>query len=486
MQSSQDRLLQGDFRISPVLFIISNIFLLAGAGISIIDDAGIHDYLSVVSNSVVFLLSALCTVLYFTRQMTANVALGTCLYAAMANFVLEFIQSMLIPGNTQLVNQVFFLILGIVVFQGIAGFIINRWGSVIVGIVATTLLVWASLTLKDPYFGQINLLLIVIVVGYGVIVIYYRMSLDNILKRLKETNQDLLVQRNEADKQRIAAESNLQELQKAQKKIVSQEKLASLGAMTAGIAHEIKNPLNFITNFSESSLELMAELKAYLDKYATGLPAADKEEVEYLLGELQQNMKDICSHGKRGDHIVKSMLMHSRNSNSTITREDVNMLAEECLNLSFHGLRAQDSEFQSDRVFKPDPTIGNVDMVRGDLGRVLLNMCNNAFYSVHQKRRKSIPGYKPQVAVRTLNQGDNYVVVIEDNGMGMSPEVQAKLFTPFYTTKPTGEGTGLGLSMSHEIVVQEHGGEIRVESEEGFSARFILTIPKRAVTGAVS
>ena len=268
-------------------------------------------------------------------------------------------------------------------------------------------------------------------------------------------------------------------MKSTQDRIVAQEKLASLGALTAGIAHEIKNPLNFMSDFAESSVELMEELKVHVDRSRSALGPADRDNVDYLVRELTRNLSDIAERGRRGDRILTSMLMHSRGASGVFTSEDIGIVAEECLNLAFHSLLAQDATFHSAKTFTVSEGLSPVDLVRPDFARVVLNLCTNAFYSVHKKRIASQDGsgYQPTVDITVAAKGDLVELVVSDNGMGMSPEIRAKLFTPFFTTKPTSEGTGLGLSLSHDIIVQEHGGQIDVESIEGQGARFIIRVP---------
>jgi len=268
-----------------------------------------------------------------------------------------------------------------------------------------------------------------------------------------------------------------QHLKSAQDQLLVQEKLASLGALTAGIAHEIKNPLNFVNNFADLSVELMEELREEVDKLRAG-GQPDIDNMEDLLDDLTGNARKINEHGKRADGIVKSMLLHSRGGAGERQQTDINAMLDENVNLSYHGMRAQDTSFNVtiERQFAPD--LGQVEAIPQDLSRVFLNLLNNACYAANDKIKKSGAGYAPKLTVKTVNLGDQVEVRIRDNGMGIPPEVRAKIFNPFFTTKPTGQGTGLGLSISHDIVVQEHGGQLEVETVAGEFTEFIVRLPR--------
>ncbi len=269
-----------------------------------------------------------------------------------------------------------------------------------------------------------------------------------------------------------------QHLKSAQEQLVVQEKLASLGALTAGIAHEIKNPLNFVNNFAELSVELTAELREELEKLKSGA-APDLENIDALLTSLAGNAKKINEHGRRADGIVRSMLLHSRGQAGERQPTDINAMLDEYTNLAYHGMRAQDSTFNITIQRDFAPGLGYIDAIPQDLSRVFLNILNNACYAAHEKAGKSAAGFSPTLLVRTVNLGDSIEVRIRDNGMGIPPEVRDKIFNPFFTTKPTGQGTGLGLSISHDIVVQEHRGHLEVESEPGQFTEFIVRLPRQ-------
>jgi signal transduction histidine kinase len=263
------------------------------------------------------------------------------------------------------------------------------------------------------------------------------------------------------------------ELKATQSQLIQSEKMASLGELTAGIAHEIQNPLNFVNNFSEVSNELIDEMKTEFKK-------GDTEEGFAIADDIKQNLEKILHHGKRADAIVKGMLQHSRSSSGVKEATDINALCDEYLRLSFHGLRAKDKSFNATMKTDFDETIGNINIIPQDIGRVVLNLINNAFYVVDEKKKKE-PNYEPIVTVATRSvkspSGDLGVLIsVKDNGNGIPQKVLDKIFQPFFTTKPTGQGTGLGLSLSYDIV-KAHGGEIKVETKEGEGSTFIIQIP---------
>ncbi len=270
-----------------------------------------------------------------------------------------------------------------------------------------------------------------------------------------------------------------QRLKATQEQLLVQEKLASLGALTAGIAHEIKNPLNFVNNFADLSVELMDELREDIEKHQAAIPAKDYENIGALLDDLSGNAKKINEHGKRADGIVRSMLLHSRGQAGERQPTDINAMLDEYVNLTFHGMRAQDSSFNVtiERDFASD--VGKVEAIPQDLSRVFLNLLNNACYAVNEKAKKNGAGFVPTLRVSSVNLGDAVEIRIRDNGMGIPPEVRDKIFNPFFTTKPTGQGTGLGLSISHDIVVQQHGGQLEVETEPGEFTEFIVRLPRK-------
>lgn len=294
----------------------------------------------------------------------------------------------------------------------------------------------------------------------------------------EQEKQTLLAAQNELLDQQVQhrtgeLQRSLLELRTTQTQLIQKEKMASLGELTAGIAHEIQNPLNFVNNFAEVSAELVAELR---EERSKGVPA-DRELEAELLDDLDQNLGKIHQHGQRAANIVRGMLEHSRQSTDARTLVDINVLCEEYLRLAYHGLRAKDQTFNAE--LKTDFACGLllVEGVGADLGRVLLNLFNNAFYAVRQRGQAGEVGYAPTVEVSTQQVGQQIEICVRDNGTGIRPEVQQKIFQPFFTTKPPGEGTGLGLSLSHDIIAQGHGGSLRVESQMGQGSTFYVRLP---------
>jgi two-component system NtrC family sensor kinase len=276
-------------------------------------------------------------------------------------------------------------------------------------------------------------------------------------------------------------EKTLEKLHEAQAQIVMQEKMASLGGLTAGIAHEIKNPLNFVTNFSELSMDLIRELKEELQKRPESFDPKAMALMQDLLGDLEQNARKINEHGKRADSIVQNMLLHSRGTPGERRPTDINALLDESVGLAYHGLRAKDPSFNITIEKDYDPAIGIVSVVPQDISRVFLNIVNNGCYSAHQKKKALGNSFSPTVRVQSRKEGGYCEIRIRDNGKGIPQEMVDKIYNPFFTTKPAGEGTGLGLSLSYETVVTGHRGELRVETEEGSFAEFIIRLPMNAV-----
>jgi len=268
-------------------------------------------------------------------------------------------------------------------------------------------------------------------------------------------------------------ETTLANLRTTQSQLVQAEKMASLGELTAGIAHEIQNPLNFVNNFSEVNKELIEEVKS--EKIKDKSERNDELEME-LLGDIEKNLEKISHHGKRADAIVKGMLQHSRISSGQKEPTDINALCDEYLRLAYHGLKAKDKSFNATIEAEFDNSITKINVNPQDIGRGMLNLINNAFYAVNEKAKQNISGYEPTVTVSTTKQNGKVEIRVEDNGNGIPQRMLDKIFQPFFTTKPTGQGTGLGLSMSYDIE-KAHGGEIKVETKERDYTRFIITLP---------
>ena len=276
-------------------------------------------------------------------------------------------------------------------------------------------------------------------------------------------------QKQEIDIQKAKAEKTLDELKTTQSQLIQSEKMASLGELTAGIAHEIQNPLNFVNNFSEVSRELIDELKNQKEKLK-------KEEQDEIINDIDANLEKINHHGKRADAIVKGMLQHSRSSNGIKELTDINALCDEYLRLSYHGLKAKDKSFYATMKTDFDESISNINIIPQDIGRVVLNLINNAFYAVDEKKKLNPKGYEPTVSVNTKKNNGKVEIEVADNGNGIPQKVLDKIFQPFFTTKPTGQGTGLGLSLSYDII-KAHGGEIKVNTKESEGTDFTIVLP---------
>ena len=260
----------------------------------------------------------------------------------------------------------------------------------------------------------------------------------------------------ELKEEKEIVERTLSELKSTQAQLIQSEKMASLGELTAGIAHEIQNPLNFVNNFSEVNGELAKELKSEVRK-------GNMDEVAAIANDIESNSEKINEHGKRADAIVKGMLQHSRTTSGEKEPTDINKLTDEFVRLAYQGFRAKDKSFNATIVTQFDQTIGTVDIIPQEIGRVILNLINNAFYAVSEKARLNIAGYEPAVTVTTRKESDKVELRIADNGNGIPERVRDKIFQPFFTTKPTGQGTGLGLSLAYDII-KAHGGELKVKT----------------------
>jgi signal transduction histidine kinase len=282
----------------------------------------------------------------------------------------------------------------------------------------------------------------------------------------------IIFYRNNRQKQKakIRIEKAYEELKSTQAQLIQQEKMASLGELTAGIAHEIQNPLNFVNNFSELSNELIEEMKNELAK-------GNHEDAKAIVDDVKQNLEKINHHGKRADAIVKGMLQHSRTSSGKKEPTDINAVADEYLRLAYHGFRAKDKSFNATMTTDLDDRLGKINIIPQDIGRVILNLINNAFYAVNEKQKHNPGGYEPTVTISTMKVNGKVEIRVKDNGNGIPNTILDKIFQPFFTTKPTGQGTGLGLSLSYDIITKGHGGELKVISQEKQGSEFVVVLP---------
>ncbi len=283
------------------------------------------------------------------------------------------------------------------------------------------------------------------------------------------------MQRVEARTEELA--QSLDGLKAAQDQLIQSEKLASLGRLTAGIAHEIKNPLNFVNNFADLSIDLAEDIAGEINKHRERLPEEVATDLDEWLADLRMNTEKIHEHGQRADGIVKAMMAHARGGEGERRPTNVNGLVEEYVNLAYHGMRASTPEFNVTIEREYDEAVGAVEMMPLEVGRVFINLFKNAFDAVRERSASVQGSYAPTVTVATRRTDDHVEIQVADNGSGISEEIREKIFEPFFTTKPAGQGTGLGLSLSYDIVTQGHGGTMTVESEEGEGAAFVVTLP---------
>jgi two-component system NtrC family sensor kinase len=315
--------------------------------------------------------------------------------------------------------------------------------------------------------------------------VYVAMRFKDIIKEVRQNAQQVVllseekkqealnrqkILEEEVSKQTAEIRATLANLKSTQTQLIQSEKMASLGELTAGIAHEIQNPLNFVNNFSEVNTELIDEMQHEIEK-------GDLAEIKAIANDIQQNEQKINMHGKRADAIVKGMLQHSKNNSGKKELTDINALSDEYLRLSYHGLRAKDKTFNAEMITNFNADLPKVNVIPQDIGRVLLNLFNNAFYAVNQKQKTAGNDYKPEVSVTTSTENGQIIIKVKDNGIGISENVKDKIMQPFFTTKPTGEGTGLGLSLTYDMVVKGHGGSIFVDTKEGEFTEFEVQLP---------
>jgi signal transduction histidine kinase len=319
-------------------------------------------------------------------------------------------------------------------------------------------------------YGGLGMFFIGVILVYEHVQAQSRRQLEVANKAISEHNERLEHQKNEVSKA-------LEDLKAAQAQLIQSEKMASLGQLTAGIAHEIKNPLNFVNNFGQLSVELSNDLRELIETQKDQMDAETYAEIDDLLNDLTFNAEKINEHGHRADNIVKGMLRHSRGKAGERYPVDLNKLLDEYVNLSYHGMRASHPDFNVTIKQDYDEALGEVAVVPQEMGRVFINLLGNAFYAVYEKQKDAGADYTPTVTVQSRKLADHVEIRVADNGTGIPEDVQEKIFEPFFSTKPSGEGTGLGLSMSYDVVTQGHGGTLTVESEQDTATLFIITLP---------
>ena len=386
--------------------------------------------------------------------------------------------SFIVMQNIMLVGSIFTIYAAVAVYrkgQKSARFFLYAWSALIAGSVI--------FILKD--FGVLpynNFTKNIMQVASALEAVLLSIALSDRINIYKEerlsaiqekeailSNQNIILEQQVKERTSELNET-LVELKETQVQLVQSEKMSSLGQLTAGIAHEIQNPLNCVNNFSEVSNELIDEMNEEIDK-------GDLEEAKVIAKDIKQNLEKINHHGKRADSIVKGMLQHSRISSGKKELTNINALADEYLRLAYHGLRAKDKSFNATMITDFDESIGNVEIIPQDIGRVILNLITNAFYVVDEKKKSGVKNYVPTVTVSTKNRDKNIEIQVTDNGNGIPENILSKIFEPFFTTKPTGKGTGLGLSMSYDIINQSHGGNLAVKTKQGLGTTFTITLP---------
>jgi signal transduction histidine kinase len=392
-----------------------------------------------------------------------------------------FLLLLSIPFEKTALSAVYFAIFGgIYVLSGISYLSLKDSLSRIIGLALLLFIIpqFVPFPFEGTKYLPISGLLVTVTIGVG-----YRIKILFQERLLAENEKkNLLIHQNSILEKQVAnrtseLNNSLKDLRATQSQLVQQEKLASLGQLTAGIAHEIQNPLNFVNNFSEVSVELLEEVKESRARSQEIRPKTEADENEdEILEDIKKNLEKITHYGKRADSIVKGMLEHSRSSTGEKVLTDINALADEYLRLAYHGIRAKDKSFSAEFETCFDPDLPKVSIVPQDIGRVLLNLINNSFFAVNERKKKGEGEYSPMVTVSTKKIENKVLISVSDNGTGIPESIRDKIFQPFYTTKPTGQGTGLGLSLSYDIV-KAHGGELMVESSEGECSMFIIQIP---------
>ena len=303
---------------------------------------------------------------------------------------------------------------------------------------------------------------------FAIFVYIYRRFLQNsLIKKNTQLEENTNQLTDQLEKLKIELSKTVESLRSTQNQLIQSEKMASLGQLTAGIAHEIQNPLNFVNNFSELSVELLEELN--------GNPTL--EEQKSIVNDIKQNLQKIAYHGKRADSIVKGMLQHSRTASVEKQPTDINKLVEEFFVLAYHGMRAKDPGFNCSMEKHLAKDLPLVKIIPQEINRVILNIFNNSFYAVDERSKNEGKGYRPTVSISTQKVNGSITVTIRDNGKGINEEIRKKIFTPFFTTKPMGHGTGLGLSISRDIIVKGHNGDLKLDSKPGEYTEFIITLP---------
>ncbi len=443
-----------------------------------------NDYFTFIADKFLFVFSILLVVNLFKRRVTQILKIILCLIllssiidilylngiCSLTSIILTFLINCfyIISSRKSLKGAQWFIVAGImftyILVLTLAGIELNK-----LLVVTNTI---AGLFFTGIFLSLPISLLFYLAFRFKEFIHEVQYNTQQVLQLSEEKKQQALNQQKlleeEVASQTVELRTSFENLKSAQSQLIQSEKMASLGELTAGIAHEIQNPLNFVNNFSEVNKELLSEMKDEMEK---GNLADAKE----IANDIIANEEKINHHGKRADAIVKGMLQHSRSNNSTKEPTKINKLADEYLRLAYHGLRAKDKSFNATLNTDFDESIGNINIVPQDIGRVILNLITNAFYATNEKMKSGIEGYDPTVSISTKKEGDKVEIKVADNGNGIPQKVLDKIFQPFFTTKPTGQGTGLGLSLAYDIV-KAHAGELKVETKEGEGSEFIILL----------
>lgn len=419
---------------------------------------------------VAFLVLAPVMILAFRDRMSRHNAFAIGVLVTLYLFILGGVGSMIdSPGRTD--ANYLISILVTIVAGSLLSFMVGRIFAIVLGSLSSLYVLVAGLLFGSPLIRTHLPLLMIVAIGSSVLCIFYRTRLEHLASRLITHRQQ--------------AETSLDELQSAQKRIVTQEKLATLGALVSGISHELRNPLNFINNFSEITGDLMSVLEARIDPLLVKLPPESQAQVKELMTEIHTNLMDISTHGKRGTSIIQSMLMHHRGEKSESRPANFNELVRQAAELALHGYKARERFYQLDLEMELDPAVGSIRMVAHEINRVILNICANAFYETHRRARMESEGtFRARVWITSClvvdaegEEGSEVELTIRDNGNGIPPEYLDRIFLPFFTSKPTGDGTGLGLSMAWEIITSGHNGTLTAANHPDGGAIFTITLP---------
>jgi signal transduction histidine kinase len=488
----------------PLIALCSTCFGLSALLVRIQENSNLSlaDFLTVSAIQILFTILMVLLILVVLAKLFTNkvprklvIFLGALLIITYYNLLVAHIMPLtIVIAMTAVIIALYYVFTSWKILKG------AQW-AIVAGVLTTLfwVLLWVVMTWRETETTPLTIRYALIIAITGIylsfplsLLVYVSVRFREIIREVRENAQKVVqvteekrqqslnqqkILEEEVKKQTADLRATLENLRSTQAQLIQSEKMASLGELTAGIAHEIQNPLNFVNNFSEVNKELLVEMNEEIEKGNSG-------EVKTIAKDVMENEEKISHHGKRADAIVKSMLQHSRTSSGKKEPTDINALTDEYLRLAFHGMRAKDKTFNAKFETDLDKSIGKINVVPQEIGRVILNLINNAFYAATEKKKKSDGSFEPTVSVSTrrisspLGDGESVVEIkVKDNGTGVPQRVLDKIFQPFFTTKPTGEGTGLGLSLSYDIVTKGHGGELKVNTVENAGSEFIIRLP---------